>query len=68
MVAKGHRAILDPDPEKSCIENLKTGENMRLRTQKGVFVLDVKCQNGEEGAITLASGAGVSIWPKAWAH
>ena len=41
---------------------------MRMRTQKGVFVLDVKYQNGEEGAIALDSGAGVSVWPKTWAQ
>ena len=68
VVAKGNRVVLDPDPEKSHIENIKTGEKMRLRTQKGVFVMDVKYQNGEEGAITLDSGAGVSVWPKTWAQ
>ena len=25
-------------------------------------------RDGEEGAITLDSGAGVSVWPKEWAH
>ena len=68
VVAKGNRVVLDPDPEKSCIENIRTGEKMRLRTQKGVFVMDVKYPNGEEGAITLDSGAGVSVWPKTWAQ
>ena len=55
VVAKGNRVVLDPDPEKSCIENIRMGERMRLRTQKGIFVMDVKYPNGEEGAITLDS-------------
>ena len=44
------------------------GERMRLREQKGVYVFDVKYQKGEEGTITLDSGAGVSVWPKEWAQ
>ena len=35
VVAMGNRVVLDPDPLKSCIENVKTGEKMRLREQKG---------------------------------
>ena len=68
VVSKGNRVVMDPNPERSHIENLQTGEKMKLRTQKGVFVIDVKYQNGEEGTITLDSGAGVSVWPKAWAQ
>ena len=68
VVAMGNRVILDPDPLKSCIENVKMGEKMRLREQKGVYVFDVKYQDGEEGTITLDSGAGVSVWPKEWAQ
>ena len=68
VVATGDRVILDPDPMKSCIENVKTGEKMRLREQKGVYVFGVKYQCGEEGTITLDSGAGVSDWPKEWAQ
>ena len=67
VVAKGNKIVMDPDPEKSHIENLRTGERMKLRMQKGVFVIDVKYQNGEEGPITLDSGAGVSVFPKTWA-
>ena len=68
VVAMGNRVVLDPDPAKSCVENVRTGEKMRLREQKGVYVFDVKYQDGEEGTITLDSGAGVSVWPKEWAR
>ena len=68
VVSMGNRVVLDPDPTKSCIENVKTGEKMRLREQKGVYVFDVKYRCGEEGTITLDSGAGVSVWPKEWAQ
>ena len=33
-----------------------------------MYVFDVKYQDGEEGTITLDSGAGVSVWPKEWAQ
>ena len=31
VVASGKRIILDPEPEKSFVENVQTGEKMRLR-------------------------------------
>ena len=64
MVASGNRIVLDPRPDESFVENVKTGERMRLREQKGVYVFDVQYGGGEEGTITLDSGAGVSVWPK----
>ena len=68
VVASRNKIILDPKPEESYVENVQTGEKMRLREQKGVYVFDVQYQNGEEGTITLDSGAGVSVWPKEWAQ
>ena len=68
VVASGNRIILDPQPDKCFVENVTTGERMRLREQKGVYVFDVQYRDGEEGTITLDSGAGVSVWPKEWAH
>ena len=62
VVEAGNRIIMDP--QGSYIENVKTGERMRLRKKKGVFVFDVKYQDGDSGEITLDSGAGVSVWPK----
>ena len=64
VVASGNRIVLDPRPDESFVENVKTGERMRLREQKGVYVFDVQYGGGEEGTITLDSGAGVSVWPK----
>ena len=46
------------------MENKKKGERMQLRSNKGVFVLDVRYQDGDTGEITLDCGAGVSVWPK----
>ena len=64
VVASGNRIVLDPRPDESFVENMKTGERMRLREQKGVYVFDVQYRGGEEGTITLDSGAGVSVWPQ----
>ena len=66
VVASGNRIILDPKPECSYVENVSTGERMGLREQKGVYVFDVQHHDGQEGTITLDSGAGVSVWPKDW--
>ena len=48
------------------MEHLGSGEGMQLKSEKGAFVLDVKfADDGSRGKITLDSGAGVSVWPKA---
>ena len=65
VVEAGNRVVLDPDPEKSYIENLETKEKMKLKKEKGVYILEVKYEAGDIGKITLDSGAGVSVWPKA---
>ena len=33
-------------------------------SKKGVYVFDVTYEDGEQGTITLDSGAGVNVWPK----
>ena len=49
--------------EKGCsfIENVATGEKMKLRVEWSTYFFDVKYNNGEEGTITLDSGAGVNV-------
>ena len=64
IVEAGNRVVLDPEPGKSFIENIKTGERMKVRVKKGVYVVDVRYEDGKTGVITLDSGAGVSVWPK----
>ena len=61
VVEAGNRVILDEGG--SYIENKATGEKMPLRKEKGVYVFDVKYEDGSTGTITLDSGAGVSVWP-----
>ena len=68
VVASGNRVVLDLEPDRCFVENVKTGECMKLREHKGVYVFDVQYCDGEEGTITLDSGAGVSVWPADWAH
>lgn len=64
IVEAGNRVILDPNPDKCFIENVDSKERMRLRKERGVYVIDAKFEAGGEGVITLDSGAGVSVWPK----
>ena len=64
VVEAGNRVVLDP--QSSYIENIQTREKMALRKDQGVFVFDVKYEDGGMGVITLDSGAGVSVWPKGW--
>ena len=33
---------------------------------RGVYVFDVKFDDGASGAMALDSGAGVNVWPKDW--
>ena len=46
------------------IQNLATGEKMEVRVEHAVFVLDIMMDGQTEGAATLDSGAGVSVWPR----
>ena len=55
-----------PKPEDNYIENAVTGERIRLRVDRGTYVFDVEHSDGEDGSITLDSGAGVSVWPEGW--
>ena len=58
----GNRVVMEADG--GYVENLKTGERMRLRKDKGTFVFDIQYSvNGNMDTITLDSGAGVSVWP-----
>ena len=35
-----------------------------MRSERGVYVVDVIYDDGEAGIITIDSGAGISVWPK----
>ncbi len=48
-----NRIVMDPDPSRSYVENIRTGERMRLRKGRGTFVFDVEFKDGEAGTITL---------------
>ena len=63
VVAAGNRIVMEPDHGESFIENLVTGEKLELRVDRGTYVFDVEFADGEEGVITLDSGAGVNVWP-----
>ncbi len=58
----GSRVVLDE--EGSFIMNQVTGECMEIRVKDETFVFDVQYENGEQGTITLDSGAGVHVWPR----
>jgi hypothetical protein len=61
----GNRVVLDPEPGQSYVENIASGERMKLTKENGTFVFEVMfSDDGTMGKITLDSGAGVSVWPK----
>ena len=64
VVEAGNRIVMDPEPGKSYVENIITGERMLLKKDKGTYIFEVKyLDDGKMGSITLDSGAGVSVWP-----
>ena len=65
-VAKsGNIIVVHPDEDKCFIQNISTGERMRLREKRRTSVFDVVFEDTKEkGEVTLDSGAGVSVWPK----
>jgi hypothetical protein len=63
----GNKVVLDLSaPGMSYVESHETGERMMLTEERGTFVFEVEfMDDGKAGKITLDSGAGVSVWPKA---
>ena len=57
MVRAGNRIVFDD--EGSYMEGESTGESMRVDVKDETFVFNVTFEKGEEGTITLDSGAGV---------
>ena len=64
VIEAGNRVIMEPGG--GYIQNVTTGEKIKLRVDRGVYVFDVKLAEGERGVVALDSGAGVSVWPKDW--
>jgi hypothetical protein len=64
VVEAGNRISMGPRPGDNFIENLVTGEKLAIRVDRGTYVFDVEFANGEDGTITLDSGAGVNVWPQ----
>ena len=63
FVEAGNRIVMDPEAE-SYIENIGTGERMKIRAERGTYVFDADFVDGTNGTITLDSGAGVNVLPK----
>ena len=62
VIEAGNRVIMEPGG--GYIQNVTTGEKIKLRVDRGVYVFDVKFSEGDRGVVALDSGAGVSVWPK----
>ena len=54
------------EPGGGYIQNVTTGEKIKLRVDRGVYVFDVKFSEGDRVVVAFDSGAGVSVWPKDW--
>jgi hypothetical protein len=63
VVEAGNRIVMGKG--EAYIENEVTKDRMPLRIERGTFVFDVQFMGGQEGTITLDSGAGVNVWPEA---
>ena len=64
VVEAGNRVSMGPRPEDNFIQSVATGEKIALRLDRGTYVFDVEFDDGQRGAVTLDSGAGVNVWPK----
>ena len=64
VVEKGNRVVMEPGG--GYIQNISTGEKIKLRIDRGVHVFDVRLNDGAPGMVALGSGAGVNVWPKTW--
>ena len=62
MVPASNRTVFGE--EGSYVERMSTGERIRVDVKDEIFVFNVTRENGEEGVITLNSGASVNVLPK----
>jgi hypothetical protein len=46
------------------IENVQSGEKMKIRVENNTFVYDVQLEDGTMVVVTLDSGAGCNVWPR----
>ena len=56
VAGQGNRIIMEGSG--GYIENIATGERIQLRLERGVYVFDVKFDDGTSGAMAVDSGAG----------
>ena len=63
VVEAGNRISMGPNPGDN-IEDGNTGERIGLRVERRTYVFDVEYRGGEQGTITLDSGAGVNVFPE----
>ena len=54
-----------PEAHGGYIENLATKERMEVREENGVHVMHVQFNDETVDVVTLDSGAGCNVWPKA---
>ena len=66
VVEKGNRVVMEPGG--GYIQNSSTGEKIKLRIDRGVYVFDVRLNDGAPGVVALDSGAGVNVWPNTWSN
>ena len=64
VVEAGNRISMGRNPGDNYIEDRNTGERIGLRVEWGTYVFDVEHRRGEQGTITLDSGAGVNVFPE----
>ena len=55
VVEKGNRVVMEPGG--GYIQNISTGEKIKLRIDRGVYVFDVRLGDGAPGVVALDSGA-----------
>ena len=61
----GNIIVMHPDEDKCFIQDIASGERMKLMEERRTYVFDVIFEDTQEkGEATLDSGAGVSVWPR----
>ena len=66
VVEKGHRVVMETGG--GFIQHIATGETIKLRIDRGVYVFDVRLGDGAPGVVALDRGTGVNVWPKTWSN
>ena len=68
ITSKGNRVAFGPEEDDNYIQNVKSGQKIKMRKKGGAYVVDVVLVgSGKKTEITIDSAAEEAVCPEEWA-